>query len=45
MAVLFLRLLGLVLLTLAIAIPSWQALFARSPEDAPRPFRPEFVRD
>jgi hypothetical protein len=45
MAVLLLRLLGLLLLTLAITIPSWQALFPPNPGDAPQPFRPGFVRD
>jgi len=45
MAVLPLRLLGLFLLTLAIAVPSCQALFSRDAADAPRPFTPEFVRD
>jgi hypothetical protein len=45
MAVLPLRLLGLFLLTLAIAIPSCQAVFPRDSADAPRPFPPNFVRD
>lgn len=45
MAVLPLRLFGLFLLTLAIVIPSCQALFPRGAADAPQPFRPEFVRD
>ena len=44
MAVLPLRLLGLLLLTLAIAIPSCQAVFPRG-ADALQPFTPEFVRD
>lgn len=39
------RLFGLLLLTLAIAIPSCQAVFPRDGADAPRPFQPGFVDD
>jgi hypothetical protein len=45
MATLPLRLLGLCLLTLAILIPSCQALFPRDGGGAPQPFKPGFVRD
>jgi hypothetical protein len=43
MARLPLRLLGLLLLTLAITIPSCQAVF--SDTEPPQPFEPGFVRD
>ena len=39
------RLLGLLLLVLAIGIPSCQALFPRTVADGPRQFQPGFVRD
>jgi hypothetical protein len=39
------RLLGLLLLTLALAIPSCQAVFPRDAADAPAPFDPGFIRD
>ena len=45
MATLPLRLLGLGLLTLAILIPSCQALFPRDGAGAPQPFTPGFVRE
>ena len=45
MSTLAVRLLGLLLLMLAIAIPSCQALFPRNAADAPQPFKPGFVRD
>lgn len=45
MAILAKRLFGLILLTLAITIPSCQALFPRDAAEAPRPFNPGFVRD
>jgi hypothetical protein len=45
MAIFPLRFFGLCLLTLAIVIPGCQALFPRDGADAPRPFKPEFVRD
>jgi len=45
MATLPLRLLGLCLLTLAIMIPSCQAVFSHNGADAPQPFKPGFVRD
>jgi hypothetical protein len=44
MARLALRLFGLCLLTLAIVIPSCQAVFPTG-TDALRPFQPGFVRD
>jgi hypothetical protein len=44
-ATLPLRVLGLGLLTLAILIPSCQALFPRDGTGAPRPFTPGFVRE
>lgn len=37
------RLFGLFLLTLAIAIPSCQAVFPLDGPNAPRPFEPGFV--
>ena len=40
-----LRLLGLGLLTLAILIPSCQAVFPRDGAGAPRPFTPGFLQD
>ncbi|HEY6360485.1 MAG TPA: hypothetical protein VIX63_05245 [Vicinamibacterales bacterium] len=45
MGTLPLRFFGLCLLTLAILIPSCQAVFPRDAADAPRPFKPGFVRD
>jgi hypothetical protein len=45
MAILPVRLFGLFLLTLAITIPSCQALFPLNTADAPQPFKPAFVRD
>jgi hypothetical protein len=45
MATLPVRLFGLFLLTLAITIPSCQALFPLNTADAPQPFKPAFVRD
>ena len=39
------RLLGLLLLTLSIAIPSCQAVFPQGGADAPQPFRPGFIRE
>jgi hypothetical protein len=45
MATVPLRLLGLGLLTLAILIPSCQAVFPRDGGGAPRPFTPGFVHD
>jgi hypothetical protein len=45
MATLPLRLLGLGLLTLAILIPSCQAVFPRDGAGAPQPFKPGFVHD
>jgi hypothetical protein len=39
-----LRLLGLTLLTLALTIPSCQAVFPRG-ADATQPFTPSFVRE
>ena len=44
-ATLPLRLLGLGLLTLAILIPSCQAVFPREGGGAPHPFTPGFVRE
>jgi hypothetical protein len=43
MAILVKRLLGLGLLTLAIAIPSCQALFPRNAADVPPSVNPGFV--
>jgi len=45
MAIVPLRLLGLLLLTLAIGIPSCQAVFPLDGANAPAPFKPGFVRD
>jgi hypothetical protein len=45
MAILPLRLLGLLLLTLAIAIPGCQAVFVADRAGSPEPFKPGFVRD
>ena len=45
MATLSLRFFGFCLLTLAIVIPSCQALFPPRDADAGRPFKPAFVRD
>jgi hypothetical protein len=45
MAVVPLRLLGLLLLTLAIAIPSCQAVFPLDRADAPATFKPGFIGD
>lgn len=45
MATFSLRFFGLCLLTLAILIPSCQAVFPLHDADAGRPFKPGFVRD
>jgi hypothetical protein len=45
LATLPLRLIGLGLLTLAILIPSCQAVFPRDGRGAPQPFTPGFVRE
>jgi hypothetical protein len=45
MAIFPLRVLGLFLLTLAIAIPSCQAVFPPDGEGTSEPFRPGLVRD
>jgi hypothetical protein len=39
------RLLGLLLLALAIVTPSCQAVFPRDSANASQPFRPGFVRE
>jgi hypothetical protein len=39
------RLFGLLLLTLSIALPSCQAVFPQGGADAPQPFRPGFTRE
>jgi hypothetical protein len=43
MGIFFWRLLGLLLLTLAIGIPSCQAVFPPETANAPQPFNPGFV--
>jgi hypothetical protein len=45
MAILPVRLFGLLLLTLAIVIPSCQAVFPLDAADATERFIPEFVQD
>jgi hypothetical protein len=45
MAIVPLRVLGLLLLTLAIGIPSCQAVFPLDGTNAPAPFKPGFLGD